>query len=138
MGRKRERRGLAQLNPMDEINLTPMIDLVFLLLIVFMITTPLLENALDVSPPVMNANDLPDKNTKTVEVDRHGTIKFDGQSFTEETLAEHMKTLYGENPSLNVNVRADGDRAYKDVVRILGSISKAGFRSVNLITLEEQ
>lgn len=132
------RRGRSQLDTMDEINLTPMIDLVFLLLIVFMITTPLLENALDVSPPVLNAEAMPDSDLKMVEVDQNGKVYFDQRPYNEAELKEILKKLYAENPKLNLCLRADGDRLYKHVTEVLGMISAAGFKNVNLVTQEEK
>lgn len=132
------RRVRSQLDAIDEINLTPMIDLVFLLLIVFMITTPLLENSLDVSPPVLNAEDMPDSELRMVDLDKEGQIFFEDSALSEEELSAKLKALYAANPKLSMCLRADGERQYKNVVKVLGMISAAGFKNVNLITQAEQ
>ena len=61
----------------DQINVTPLLDLTFLLLIVFMITMPLMEYGTNISPPEMNSDKLPEDNFKSVTLTKNGTIEFD-------------------------------------------------------------
>ena len=70
-------RQRSQLRLIDDINMTPLIDLTFLLLITFMITVPLMEYGVNVTPPEMNAEKLPDENFKVINLDKNGIIQFD-------------------------------------------------------------
>ncbi len=135
MSRQRSR---SQLDSMDEINITPMLDLVFLLLIVFIITTPLLENTIDVSPPESAASEMEDKNAKVVNLDKEGNLYIENAKIARENIESELRELFQQNPKYNMSLRADGSLPYEDVIKVLGMISKAGFKNVNLITIEPQ
>ena len=134
MARQKRR---SQLDSIDEINMTPLIDLTFLLLIIFMVTTPLMENGVNVSPPEMDAEDLPDDNNRTVTLDKDGNIVFEKVPMSKETLLKKLVALYGVNKKVNLFVRADGDRPYKQVINLMKTVKSAGFTNVFLITRAE-
>lgn len=134
MARQKRR---SQLDSIDEINMTPLIDLTFLLLIIFMVTTPLLENGVNVSPPEMDAEDLPDENNRTVTLDKDGNIVFEKITMSKETLLSKLQSLYGVNKKVNLFVRADGDQPYKRVMNLMKTVKSAGFTNVFLITRAE-
>lgn len=134
MARRKKR---SQLDAIDEINMTPLIDLTFLLLIIFMITAPLLEYGVDVTPPEMNAPALPDDNTATVNLDRRGQIIFNKVSVTGSELLDDLSRLYKNNPKTVILVRADGTRQYKEVMELMKLVSKSGFSNVSLVTQAE-
>ena len=134
MARQKRR---SQLDSIDEINMTPLIDLTFLLLIIFMVTTPLMENGVNVSPPEMDAEDLPDDNNRTVTLDKDGNIVFEKVPMSKETLLKKLVALYGVNKKVNLFVRADGDRPYKQVINLMKTVKSAGFSNVFLITRAE-
>ena len=76
----------------DEINITPLMDTVFFLLIIFMITAPLLEYSIDVSPPKMNASEMkPDENSKVVNIRKNGDIEFERKILSPERLAARLQ-----------------------------------------------
>lgn len=134
MGKKRAR---SPLKSMDEVNLTPMMDLVFLLLIVFMITTPLLENAINVTPPVQKAGAITEEKPIMVNITDDGLITYENKTLSREELASAMRQLKINKPTAIVSLRAGGAREYKEVIDVLGIIAKEGFQNVNLITLEQ-
>lgn len=123
----------------DSINLTPLIDTLFFLLIIFMITAPLLEYSIDVSPPAMNAdkvdpNDM--KNAKTINIKSDGSIIFDQQTVTEDDLIRQLY-LYKDDPDVRVYLRADANVVYGQVIHILQQVKNSGFSNIFLITSEE-
>ena len=134
MARQKRR---SQLDVIDEINMTPLIDLTFLLLIIFMVTAPLLENGINVSPPEMEAEKLPENNSKTVTLDKTGNIVFEKQVLTKDELLLRLKRLYGDSPKTNLFIRADGNMPYKRVIKLMKSVKSAGFTNVFLITRAE-
>ncbi|MCP3966502.1 MAG: biopolymer transporter ExbD [Lentisphaerae bacterium] len=134
MGRRKRR---SQLDAIDEINMTPLIDLTFLLLIIFMITAPLMEYGIDVSPPEMNADNLPDKNTKSVNIDKTGKIIFNEQPVTKEDLLKILQALKESSPKTMLLLRADGERPYKDIIELMRAIKNSGFSNVSLVTSAE-
>lgn len=129
-------RSRSQLDSMNEINITPMMDLVFLLLIVFIISTPLLENSIDVSPPEANAGEIEDENMKEIIFKKDGTIVYNKQPYSLKDFEEKLQEIYKENPKYNMALKADGALEYKEVIEVLEKISKVGFKNVNLITIK--
>jgi len=131
MGRSKHR---SQLDAIDEINMTPLIDLTFLLLIVFIITVPMMEFGVNVSPPEMNAEQLPDDDYKIVSLDNSGKIIFDKAPISREALIEKLQYIYSKNKKTSILIRADGSRPYKEVIELMKYIKEAGFSNVSLVT----
>ena len=133
MMRKKAR---SQLETISQINVTPLIDLMVVLLIVFMITMPMLECAVDVSPPPMNADQIPDK-SKYVSLNNKGQIVFDKLVVSREELIRDLQHLRQIDPKASIMVRADGKRPYSEVIILLKTVKEAGFSNVSLITQAE-
>ena len=125
------RRGRA---PMAEINVTPLVDVMLVLLIVFMISAPLLTAGVPVELPKTEAGSLQDQ-TEPLTV----TIRADGQIFVKEdeipfgNLAPRLKEMAGPTTK-PIYVRADGKAPYAIVAQVMASLSTSGFTSINLIT----
>lgn len=134
MARQKHR---SQLVSIDEINMTPLIDLTFLLLIIFMITAPLLEYGIDVSPPAKDGETLPDQDTKVINLDKDGKIVFNRRAMSPEELLISLRSLRGSQPKLAILVRADGNRPYREVINLMKTIESAGFNNVSLVTQAE-
>ena len=135
MARKRRRR--YEMKAMDQIDMTPLLDLTFLLLIVFMISMPLMEYGTKIEPPAMNSDELPLDNIKSVSITGAGTIMFGNQAVTKEELVEKLKVLKSTDPKMNLLLRADGSRKYNDVISLMALIRSAGFADVTLVTQAE-
>lgn len=134
MARKKHR---SQLDAIDEINMTPLIDLTFLLLIIFMITTPLLENSIDVSPPEMNASELPDKNSCSINLDRHGQIFFNAVPVSRAELLLRLAALREQHPKTVILIRSDGERPYREVIKLMKTVKDAGLTNISLVTMAD-
>ena len=135
MARKGRRR--YEMKTMDQIDMTPLLDLTFLLLIVFMISMPLMEYGTKIEPPAMNSDELPLDNVKSVSITESGTIMFGNQAVTKEELVEKLKVLKSTDPKMNLLLRADGSRKYNDVISLMALIRSAGFADVTLVTQAE-
>lgn len=135
MARKKMR---SQLEAMDEINITPLLDLTFMLLIVFMITTPLMENGIDVTPPTMNADKIDaEKITRNLTITRDGILTYEKKPVTPAELRTTLKTLQASNPDAVLLLRADGSRSYSEVIEVMKTIRESGFKNVQLVTLSD-
>ena len=135
MARKKMR---SQLEAIDQINITPLLDLTFMLLIVFMITTPLMENGIDVTPPTMNADKLPtEKTMRSLTITKNGTLTYEKQPISEAELLRTLQNLQRTDPSAVLLLRADGEREYKEVINIMRIIRDSGFKNVQLVTLSD-
>ena len=123
----------------DSINVTPLIDTLFFLLIIFMVTAPLLEYTVEVSPPQMNADKMePDPDSKIVNVKEDGTILFDRRTVSADQLVSELSALAAKDASQPVYLRADGRLLYGKVMEIMKKIRSSGFSNVLLVMEEEQ
>lgn len=133
MARQKHR---SQLTAIGEINMTPLIDLTFLLLIIFMITAPLLENGIDVSPPEMTASPLKDEG-KVVNLNNRGEVVFERRVLSLKELAAELAPLISSDPNVTIMVRADGDRPYREVMNLMKAVKNAGATNISLVTQPE-
>jgi biopolymer transport protein TolR len=126
------RRG--KYRPLAEINVTPFVDVMLVLLIVFMVTAPLLTSGIKVDLPKVAAKALPEDD-KPIEV----TIDHSGAIFLQETrmekgeLVPRLLAIAGNRKDMRIYVRGDMNLAYGSVMAIIGDINQAGFTKVALI-----
>ncbi|KAA5605151.1 protein TolR [Roseospira marina] len=121
--------------PMSEINVTPMVDVMLVLLVIFMVTAPLLVTGVDVDLPRASSPSLDQDNTALTV-----TVQGDGRLFINQTevplsaLAARMDAITGANPDARVYVRGDEGVPYGRVMAAMGALYDAGYRRVALIT----
>lgn len=121
----------------DSINLTPLIDTLFFLLIIFMLTAPLLEYSIDVTTPEMEADELPqesDPKTKVVNLKRDNSVSFEEQDLSQAVFIQRLSKLPADS---KIYLRADKSLPYGDVINFLAKIRQTGFQNIFLITREE-
>lgn len=133
----RRRRNRTPMAAIDQINITPLLDLTFLLLIAFMITMPLMEYGTNVSPPEMDGEALPEENFITVEVDKEGKYFLDRQEISAEDLAARLRELSAQSPQPDLLVRGDSEQEYGGVLDLLRLARSCGFRNASLVTQAE-
>ncbi len=133
------RRG-RRYRPMSEINVTPLVDVMLVLLVVFMITAPLLTVGVPVDLPETEAAQLTDSDEPlVVTVDAEGKVYIqDAEQENEvgvEELAAKLRAIKDarQDPSVNVHVRGDREVDYGRVMNVLGALQKAGFNPALLI-----
>lgn len=131
-------RAQSDMRGMTNIDVTPLVDLTFLLLIVFMITAPVLEKAVDVKPPQYNATAIEDVPHRIINLDRNGTILLGDQAITEPQLASELLALRSSEPELVYFIRADESRPYGEVMRLMKVAKDAGITDVSLVTSAEE
>ena len=131
------RRNRPPMAAIDQINVTPLLDLTFLLLIAFMITMPLMEYGTNISPPEMNGDDLPQDNFVSVTVTRDGTYLLGDEVVSREGLTEKLRALALRKPRPQLLVRGDGERSYRSVIELLSLVRQCGFQDATLVTQAE-
>ncbi len=136
-GNRRGRR-----SPMAEINVTPMVDVMLVLLIIFMVTAPLLVAGVPVDLPDSKAKAL-DQEVKPIQIslDPSGAIFVDEDPVTEEALAGRLASIAAssqEEGGPRIFLRADKSLDYGRVMRVMGEINSAGLRKVALVSTQDE
>jgi len=135
-GGRRRGRGRAGA-PMAEINVTPLVDVMLVLLIIFMVTAPLLKAAVPVELPDSRAKAMSEEADQvTITVQTDGTVYLEKEPLAPGTLAERLAgipdTAEGKKPL--VTLRADKALDYGKVMDVMGELNRAGFTSISLVT----
>jgi len=136
-GRRSGRGRRGRTAAMSEINVTPFVDVMLVLLIVFMVAAPLLTVGVPVNLPKTDANPLPTEQREpvTVNVDVDGTIFLQGDPVTVGELRERLSAIASERGSdERVFVRADQAVGYGDVMQVMGLLNAVDFRNIGLVT----
>jgi biopolymer transport protein ExbD len=127
------------MHTLSELNVTPLLDLAFVLLIIFMITTPLLENSMDLIVPTSATarTEINPSTVQTVSIDRNDTLKLNEQPLGEAELGQQLAELKKSQPGLAVVVRPHKELPVQDFVRVMDLLHKAGITKVGVMTRPE-
>jgi biopolymer transport protein TolR len=121
--------------PISEINVTPFVDVMLVLLVIFMITAPLLATGVQVDLPKAEATALADPDDAlAVAVDRRGRVFLQDQEVSIDALAPKLAAITKENKDVRIFVRGDASIDYGQVMAVLGALYRAGYRKVALMT----
>lgn len=132
LGNNKRRGRRKQLN--SEINVTPLVDVMLVLLIIFMITAPMLTVAVPVDLPKTQAKNISSQKEPLVL-----TVKSNGDVYMQETavdlalLVDRLKAVTGQDPEARIFVRGDEKVDYGRVLQVMGTVSAAGFNKVALV-----
>jgi biopolymer transport protein TolR len=136
-GKRRHRRRPV----MAEINVTPMVDVMLVLLIIFMVSAPMLTVGVPIDLPQTQAKSLDqDREPLTVSVDTQGKIFLQNSEIKADELVPKLKAVTDARGGAEERIYVRGDRKvdYGTVMRVMGRLSAAGFRRVALVTEVEQ
>jgi biopolymer transport protein ExbD len=125
---------------LNEINITPLLDLAFVLLIIFIITTPLLEQSLDLTVPTGTApaSAVRKDQVRTVEVDPSGGYRVQGKRFSLAELEQFLANERRGNPDLAVFVRADKEEPFKNVHAVYDVLGRLDIKKLKVATRPER
>ncbi|MDB4122233.1 ExbD/TolR family protein [Octadecabacter sp.] len=134
-GRRARRRGRRTM-PMSEINVTPFVDVMLVLLIIFMVAAPLLTVGVPVQLPETAANALPsdDEEPLTVTLTAEGEIMIQQTLVASDELIPRLQGISAERDSDRIFLRADGVNEWNAVAQIMGALNAAGFNNIGLVT----
>lgn len=126
----------SHLVTLSEINITPLLDLAFVLLIIFIITTPLLEQSINLQLPRGGQPErrINPKNVRTVEVGQTGYYKLEKRPMALPQMIAQLAADYRANPELIVYIRADKESRYDFVAQVIDGCQKAGITRYSLRT----
>jgi biopolymer transport protein TolR len=132
--RRRRRRGGKR--PMSEINVTPFVDVMLVLLIIFMVAAPLLTVGVPVELPRTAASALPSEREEplTIALSADGRVLVQNSEVARDELVTLLRAVAAERDTDRVYLRADGAISYEGVMQVMGALNASGFRSIGLVT----
>ncbi len=133
-GRRRRHRGRAA--AMSEINVTPFVDVMLVLLIIFMVAAPLLTVGVPVKLPETAANAMPTEQEEplTITLTAEGLVLIQSTEVADGELIPKLQAIAAERNSDKVFVRADGVVSYERVAQLMGALNAGGFNNIGLVT----
>ena len=133
-GSRRRRRRRAQ--PMSEINVTPFVDVMLVLLIIFMVAAPLMTVGVPVELPKTAAKALATDQEEplTETITAEGVVMIQKTETAREELISKLRAVAAERASTKVYLRADGAVPYEQVVQVMGALNAGGFDDIGLVT----
>jgi len=136
MRRYSQRNNLSSLS---EINITPLLDLAFVLLIIFMITTPLLENSMSLVIPSSGVPNSPvnSSQVQTISIDRTETIRLNNQIVETDALTAQLVELKRANPDVAIVIRPDRELPVQKLVTLMDALQRAEITKVGIATKAE-
>ena len=134
-GRRGRRRG-GRARPMSEINVTPFVDVMLVLLIIFMVAAPLMVVGVPVELPKTAATSLPSDNEEplSVTVTAQGEVMIQSTPVAREDLIPRLRAIAAERDGDRVYLRADGAVPYENVMQVMGALNNGGFSNIGLVT----
>jgi biopolymer transport protein TolR len=134
-GGRRGRRRRGRRSALSEINITPMVDVMLVLLIIFMISAPLLTAGVPVELPKTEAGAMQDEaEPLTISVRADGAIYMQDAAVNYPQFGERVRALKGEGFDKPIYVRADGRAPYEKVAQVMATLSTTGFTKIGLLT----
>jgi len=129
------RRGRRKLRPMGEINVTPFVDVMLVLLIVFMVTAPLLTVGVPVDLPETKASQISDDQAPLlISIQSDGKIALQNRVIEADELIPRLEAVARAKPETRIFVRGDKNVSYGEVMGVMGLVQESGFSRVALIT----
>ncbi|MEX1118999.1 MAG: biopolymer transporter ExbD [Terrimicrobiaceae bacterium] len=126
----------TSLSTLAELNITPLLDLAFVLLIIFMITTPMIESRVDLVVPSSATAQIPvnPSEVKTIEVIRSGELRMEEQSYSAPELEARLAEMKASDPQLAVVVRPDKELPVQQFIDVMDILKRVGIGKVGVMT----
>ena len=135
-GSRRRRRSGGRSQPMADINVTPLVDVMLVLLIIFMVAAPLLTVGVPVELPKTAASALPSEAEEplAVTITADGTVTIQTTEVPMDQLVNRLRAIAVERADDRIFLRADGAVPYQMVAQVMGALNRGGFSSIGLVT----
>ena len=129
------RRRSRKNNPISDINVTPLVDVMLVLLIVFMVTAPLLTVGVPIELPKTSAKQMTDDNEPlTITIDKNSKIYIQEMEIDFDDLTEKLEAIGQSNFDQKIYINGDKDISYEVLMRVMAKISSSGYTSIGLFT----
>jgi biopolymer transport protein ExbD len=125
---------------LTEINVTPLLDLAFVLLIIFIITTPLMENSVNLVVPTSTdaVQSIDPAQVQTISIDRDDRLQLNGEPIDVATLEERLKALHAQKPDAAVVMRPDRELSVQKFIAVMDVLQRAKIGKVGVSTRPDQ
>ena len=135
-GGGKRRRSHAKSRPMAEINVTPFVDVMLVLLIIFMVAAPMLTVGVPIELPKTAAQALPTEQEEplTIALTSDGRVMLQNTEIDRKNLIIKLQAISAERSGNKVFLRADGTVNYADVMKVMGALNAGGFNNIGLVT----
>ncbi|QDY69531.1 protein TolR [Qingshengfaniella alkalisoli] len=135
-GRRSRRRSRVQAQAMSEINVTPFVDVMLVLLVVFMVAAPLMTVGVPIQLPETAATPLPtqDEEPLTITLAEDGRVMIQTTEVASDALVTRLRAIMEERSNDQLFLRADGSIPYERVMQVMGALNAAGFNKIGLVT----
>ena len=135
-GGRKGRRSHAKRKPMSEINVTPFVDVMLVLLIIFMVAAPLLTVGVPIELPKTAAQPLPQEEEQplALAITADGELVLQSEPIDRATLIPKLRAIAAERQDDKLFLRADGAVPYATVMEVMGALNAGGFRDIGLVT----
>ncbi|NBV05942.1 MAG: biopolymer transporter ExbD [Proteobacteria bacterium] len=120
--------------PLSEINMTPLVDVMLVLLVIFLVTAPMLNSAVKLNLPAESAAQITEQKTITISINRAGEYFVDDKPVSEKELEKKLIAAAKENPKQQIHLRADVDVSYGKVSHMLSDLQRAGLSNIGFVT----
>jgi biopolymer transport protein ExbD len=120
--------------PLSEINMTPLVDVMLVLLVIFLVTAPMLNSAIKLNLPAESAAQITTEKTVTISLNNAGQYYVDDQPVSFAELEQKLSITAKENPKQQIHIRADVEVGYGKVSRVLASLQRLGLSNIGFVT----
>ncbi len=120
--------------PLAEINMTPLVDVMLVLMVIFLVTAPMLTNSINMNLPNEVGQQISDQKIITVSLDRNGGYYWNDKPISLTSLEKNLNDIASSNPHQSINIRADKNSNYGDVSHILATAQHAGIVNIGFVT----
>ncbi len=120
--------------PLSEINMTPLVDVMLVLLVIFLVTAPMLNSNIKLNLPAESAAQISEEKTITISVSRTGEYFVDDKLVSENELTQKLSITAKENPKQQIHIRADVDVNYGKVSHLLAQLQRNGLSNIGFVT----
>lgn len=132
-GRRRRHRGASA--AMSEINVTPFVDVMLVLMIIFMVAAPMLTVGVPIKLPETSANAMSNEEEPlTITLTKDGLVLIQTTEYSQEELIPKLTAIAAERSNKKVFLRADGALPYESVAQVMGALNAGGFNDIGLVT----
>ncbi len=120
--------------PLSEINMTPLVDVMLVLLVIFLVTAPMLNSNIKLNLPAESAAQITEEKTITISLNRAGEYFVDDKLVSEKELEQKLNSTAKENPKQQIHIRADVDVNYGKVSHLLAELQRVGLSNIGFVT----